>query len=62
MNYNQWNYCVCGWQTPGPNQGTKNECPECKKRLLFVAGSQKEIEDIAKQVKDGKNISEIVKI
>jgi len=34
----------CGWQSE-PNIGMKNECPDCGKYLMFVCGTNEEIDE-----------------
>jgi hypothetical protein len=37
-------FCNCGWQSE-PDIGMKNECPDCRKSLSFVAGTKEEVEE-----------------
>ena len=37
-------FCRCGWRAE-PDIGMKNECPNCKKWLFFVYGTNEEIRE-----------------
>jgi DNA-directed RNA polymerase subunit RPC12/RpoP len=60
MNSYQWNYCRCGWQTEEPNVGTKSDCPLCGRKLLFVAGTKKEMDELKENLKNNKSIAQIM--